>query len=193
LPKSSQQYAHSPASNLWRQNHGNFLLGVIGVILVIGAMILAYRQLRFQRPRFPVVIRQAAQQQPLEAMSEEGGPRRVVIVRVIGAASDEGTMRIAAYARGTDFNDPDGNVAVASWPIQAGIAEGRLNLPEDFQELAFAAFHDANDNGVLDRNLLGIPSERYGFSGNARGLAGPPDFADALVPITEEPILISIR
>jgi len=34
-------------------------------------------------------------------------------------------------------------------------------------------------NGKLDANLLGIPTEGYGFSNDARALFGPPSFAAA--------------
>ena len=51
---------------------------------------------------------------------------------------------------------------------------------------AVLAFEDANGNGKLDRNLLGIPSENYGFSRDARGSFGPPAFDDAAIDVREE-------
>lgn len=45
-------------------------------------------------------------------------------------------------------------------------------------------YHDANGNGKLDTNMMGIPSENYGFSGN-KGQFGPPPFADATVEVAE--------
>ena len=42
-----------------------------------------------------------------------------------------------------------------------------------------AVIHDANMNGKLDTNLLGIPTEGYGFSNDARGLLGAPSFSAA--------------
>jgi len=36
--------------------------------------------------------------------------------------------------------------------------------------------HDANGNGKLDRNLLGMPTEGVGASNDARGVVGPPKF-----------------
>jgi uncharacterized protein (DUF2141 family) len=33
---------------------------------------------------------------------------------------------------------------------------------------AVSAYQDLNGNGKLDKNLVGIPSEPYGFSNNAR-------------------------
>jgi len=42
-----------------------------------------------------------------------------------------------------------------------------------------SAFHDQNNNGKLDTNLLGMPTEDYCASNNARGVLGPPSFSDA--------------
>jgi uncharacterized protein (DUF2141 family) len=44
-------------------------------------------------------------------------------------------------------------------------------------DYGFSVFHDTNDNGRLDTNLIGIPTEPTAFSNNARGRMGPPDFA----------------
>ena len=41
---------------------------------------------------------------------------------------------------------------------------------------ALSAFLDENANGALDRNVLGMPTERYGFSRDALGTMGPPNF-----------------
>ena len=38
--------------------------------------------------------------------------------------------------------------------------------------------HDINDNGELDANFVGIPSEPWGFSNNATGSFGPPKWQD---------------
>lgn len=43
---------------------------------------------------------------------------------------------------------------------------------------AIAAFHDEDDDGELDK-VLGIPSEPYCFSRDARAPFGPPTFAAA--------------
>ena len=50
---------------------------------------------------------------------------------------------------------------------------------------AVLAYQDANDNGQLDRNFIGIPSENYGFSRDARGRFGPPGFEDAAIGVQE--------
>jgi uncharacterized protein (DUF2141 family) len=50
-------------------------------------------------------------------------------------------------------------------------------------EYAAVAFQDVNGNGKLDKNLLGMPKEPYGFSNGARGSAGPPKFSAAAVTL----------
>jgi uncharacterized protein (DUF2141 family) len=44
---------------------------------------------------------------------------------------------------------------------------------------ALAVIHDENSNGKLDTNVLGIPTEGYGFSNNAKALIGTPSFSAA--------------
>jgi uncharacterized protein (DUF2141 family) len=44
---------------------------------------------------------------------------------------------------------------------------------------AAQAYGDENDNGKIDRNFLGIPTEGIGFSRDAAMRFGPPSFADA--------------
>ena len=44
---------------------------------------------------------------------------------------------------------------------------------------AVQAFHDENLNTVLDRNLLGLPTEGLGFSNDAKFNFGPPRWGDA--------------
>lgn len=51
---------------------------------------------------------------------------------------------------------------------------------------AISGFHDINGNEKLDTNLVGIPDEPYGFSNDARGTFGKPDFSDQLFSLTEQ-------
>jgi uncharacterized protein (DUF2141 family) len=44
---------------------------------------------------------------------------------------------------------------------------------------ALAVIHDENMNGKLDTNWLGIPTEGYGFSNDAKALLGAPSFSAA--------------
>lgn len=58
---------------------------------------------------------------------------------------------------------------------------------------AVAAYVDNNKNGKQDKNFLGVPKEIYGFSNDARGMFGPPDFAAAEFDIGENAVSKSIH
>ena len=47
---------------------------------------------------------------------------------------------------------------------------------------ALAVIHDENMNGKLDTNRLGIPTEGYGFSNDAKALMSAPSFDAASFP-----------
>lgn len=48
---------------------------------------------------------------------------------------------------------------------------------------AVAIFHDENENGILDKNVFGAPTEAYGFSRNARGTFSAPTFEEAKIEL----------
>ncbi|PUU68059.1 DUF2141 domain-containing protein [Flavobacterium sp. WLB] len=58
------------------------------------------------------------------------------------------------------------------------------NLPAG--EYAISTYHDENNNGKLDRNAMGIPSEDYAASNNAKGFMGPPAYKDAKFVIAKD-------
>lgn len=89
----------------------------------------------------------------------------------------QGAVRAAVFDKAEGF--PRGT------PLRTAVAqavEGKASL--QFAGLpagdyALTAYLDENSNNQLDSNLFGLPTEPYGFSRNARGMAGPPPFADA--------------
>ncbi|MGN6295003.1 MAG: DUF2141 domain-containing protein [Chitinophagaceae bacterium] len=58
---------------------------------------------------------------------------------------------------------------------------------------AIAVFLDKNGNGKIDKNILGIPKEKYGFSNNKYPLTRAATFNEAAFTIGEKELLISIR
>ncbi|MGV3485005.1 MAG: DUF2141 domain-containing protein [Planctomycetaceae bacterium] len=183
--------------NLWKENHGNLLLGFTAVLCLIGVAIIACQQTRFSPPRFP--SRLTVPDDSLNAHAAAGRAAaaakrvRTIELHIVGAASDEGTMKIAMYISPDGFNDPQRAFEVDTWRIVDGVCTGLWEVSPDLKQVAIAAYHDANDNGELDKNALGIPSERYGFSGNARGFTGPPSFQEAAIMLNTQRVDISIR
>lgn len=58
------------------------------------------------------------------------------------------------------------------------------NLPVG--EYAISTYHDENNNGKLDKNMMGIPSESYAASNNAKGFMGPPSYKDAKFVVSKD-------
>ena len=65
-----------------------------------------------------------------------------------------------------------------------GLAPGRY---------ALAVFHDLNGNGKLDTNLLGVPTEPYGFSNINSAKWGSPNFDEAAFDLPREGLTMEIR
>lgn len=98
-------------------------------------------------------------------------------VTVTHIRSDRGQVMLALTNTAEDF-------AARRWlvgqTLPAKPGNVRFILPDlAAGEYAISVFHDENDNGKLDSNFFGVPTEGYGFSNNARGNFGPPDFAAA--------------
>lgn len=66
-----------------------------------------------------------------------------------------------------------------NYPVRAA-GSMRIEIP-DLPEGTYAVscFHDVNNNGVLDKNMLGIPTEPYGFSMGARPKFRAPSWEEA--------------
>jgi len=59
---------------------------------------------------------------------------------------------------------------------------------------AVAILHDENNNQQMDKNILGIPKEGYGFSNNASAPFGPPSYKKASFTHTDNrPTEIQIK
>ena len=56
-------------------------------------------------------------------------------------------------------------------------------------EYAVSFFHDANSNGKMDTNFVGIPKESYGASNNAKGFFGPPKYDDAKFLVATDKVI----
>jgi uncharacterized protein (DUF2141 family) len=59
-------------------------------------------------------------------------------------------------------------------------------------QYATTAFHDLDSNGKLNANFMGLPTEPYCFSNNARGNFGPPAFKDAAITLGEQDLTIEV-
>jgi uncharacterized protein (DUF2141 family) len=102
--------------------------------------------------------------------------RAVLTVKVDHIAPRGGNLRLAIYDEKSFADDNTvpvlDKVVTATPPVQTVTFEG---VPPG--TYAIKMFQDANRNEKFDMNWLGLPSERYGFSRNAKPdwmrLSGP--------------------
>ena len=102
-----------------------------------------------------------------------------VEVTMTGFKSEGGQARIALFLDERGWPDGEEFVfATSVVPIREGQAVAEFKgVPAG--PFAVSVFHDEDVNGKLDSDLLGIPSEDYGFSADARDMFGPPSFEEA--------------
>lgn len=190
MPDGTTTSENSAFRQLWRENHGNFLLAFAGGILAIGAIVMIWPE---PEPRLLIPEGGPYNYQPMphtddtvdrSISPEEGGDAEanfsdtsLLLIHVSGLQSKQGKIRIAIYSDPLSY-DQQTSPAFKNVVSASSGAEWKLEVPAH-KPIAISVFHDENENETLDRNLLGIPSERYGFSRGARSQSGPPPFAEA--------------
>jgi uncharacterized protein (DUF2141 family) len=112
---------------------------------------------------------------PSSAADDEAPPSSNVIEFSMRARNSKGIVRCGLF-RGNGWLKKPVQPATAringgrALCVFSGIPKGTYGL---------SAFHDENENGKLDTNIVGMPIEDYCASRNARGTFGPPSFEDA--------------
>ncbi len=113
----------------------------------------------------------------LDNDSERGGEKYSVVIKCDGLKSAKGFLMVAVFDNENKFLGKEMYIAEKIAVTTAGELTLNIHLPKG--TYAAAIYHDANGNGKLDRNIFYYPTEAYGFSNNARGVAGPPSWNDA--------------
>ena len=122
---------------------------------------------------------------------------------ITGIRSDDGEILVALY------DNPKGYESALANAAKRGIMpdSGRLigtsiravagSQSTVFTQLppgryALLVIHDENDNGRLDENAMGVPTEGYGFGNDAQGFLGAPSFDAAAIAIGDADVSTAI-
>ena len=121
----------------------------------------------------------------VESMSQLG-------VEVKGLRNQDGQVCLSLFASSQGFPS-DGDQAVQNQCVSANSSAPIVTF-DNVQpgSYAIAVLHDANSDRTINRNVLGIPNEGFGFSGNPVIRTGPPTFGDALVFVAGDQTNIQI-
>jgi len=101
---------------------------------------------------------------------------QTISVSVSSTCAKAGEVRLAVYANAKDFAAKR-EIASVVRASRNGTVELDVSLPAA-GTYVLAAFHDLNGNGELDRNMLGIPTEPYGFTKEPVSKWEAPGFED---------------
>jgi uncharacterized protein (DUF2141 family) len=111
-------------------------------------------------------------------------------VEVAGLKSGEGKLLLALYDRSGDFlKQPARVAAVDAQPDKVKLVISGLPAGD----YGISVFQDVNSNGKLDKNVLGMPVEPYGFSNDAEGNYGPPSFEQSRLHLPEAGAVATIN
>ncbi|WP_431135066.1 DUF2141 domain-containing protein [Psychroserpens mesophilus] len=112
--------------------------------------------------------------QTLTHAQELNGQEITVVIENLN--SNKGQVYISLYNTESSFLD-NGYKSTISNIHNKSCTIKFEDIPNGTYAISF--FHDENENKKMDTNFLGIPSEDYGCSNNARGFMGPPKWEDA--------------
>ncbi len=97
-------------------------------------------------------------------------------VEITNVVKNGGTVRIALYKPGATFGETPPAFAKSVKVLKAENQSVEFMVPPG--RYAVALYHDLNGNDELDKNMVGIPKEPYGFSTNFRPRFSGPSFDD---------------
>ncbi len=127
---------------------------------------------------------------PHIADAEEPISGVTLTVNLVGVKGTNGRICAALFDRADAF--PEGkHIRSGCAAINGGTAEVVLKgiSPGTY---AVSAFHDANSDGKVNTNFLGIPKEGTGASRDAKAKMGPPKFSDAKFEVGKADMKIQI-
>jgi uncharacterized protein (DUF2141 family) len=141
---------------------------------------------------------------PVSARAQAGSPNEAKVqatagctlrIHVDGLRNSKGNIGTVIYSSASGWPD-DTSKAFRIGPaeIAAGRRDGTAvweNLPAGVYGVV--AIHDENSNAKLDKNILGIPKEGFGFANNPHVGWGPPPFRAALVQVASPETEITIH
>ena len=160
-----QEYKPQDPPSVWKQNHGNLIVGLMLSICCVGAGVLAYRQSRFVAPSFPDGSLIQNDQEPAGRIGDGKGPYLKIAVE--GAVSDRGNMVLSIYGDDTKFADITNAIVLDMQPVEFGAAKWEIPLEVLPEKFSILAFHDENNDGFPNRRANMI-TERFGMSNDAR-------------------------
>lgn len=118
-------------------------------------------------------------------------PHSTLIVEITNVNKVDGSLQVALYKPTEKFGEgkPDYYKVIPVGKSDKYSVEFELEKGS----YAIAVYHDLNDNGKLDKNVVGYPKEPFGFSNNFRPVFSAPGFNDCAFEVSETRKSVSIK
>jgi uncharacterized protein (DUF2141 family) len=100
-------------------------------------------------------------------------------ITIRGISELKGNLMLAIFDKSDGFGNED--YAYEKMVIKVDSKDQEIEISNLItgKKYAIALYHDVNCNQRLDKNILGMPLEKYGFSNDVRSTFGPPSFESA--------------
>jgi len=123
----------------------------------------------------------------------ENNDRGVIKISVTNIKNTNGHLIISLYNKAEGFpSEMSSTLLNRKYEIVGDKLECEfVEIP--YGEYAVAILHDENDNGELDKNLIGIPKEGVGVSNNAMRTFGPPRYEDSKFVLKSNEVVLSVK
>ena len=110
-----------------------------------------------------------------------------------GMRNGNGLLAITLYADNSKkFLVKHGSLYVGRVKAQAGTTRGCIFVPKP-GVYALALYHDENANQVIDRSMIGLPEEGWGFSNNPPTLMGLPAFSSVRLHVARTGLVTRVH
>lgn len=99
---------------------------------------------------------------------------------------EQGRVMVGVYDTAEGFRKDRRLAGQMLVPVGAEVVAVFVGLPAG--RYAVAVYQDMNHNESLDRSILGMPTEPYGFSRDAAVRFGPPSFDEMVLELGTAPV-----
>ena len=114
------------------------------------------------------------------------------LVKITNLEKVKGTLYVGWYKTPATFRMNEQAIYRKKVSVnnQAEVHVSFKHIPKG--KYAIAVFLDENDNYNLDKNFLGVPKEKYGFSNNVIPLIRPASFDESSFQLNQNEMAINI-
>jgi uncharacterized protein (DUF2141 family) len=110
-------------------------------------------------------------------MKDQAPKKKPLTLTIDNLASPTATIEVSVYTPQNKFPTENGQFKKYRFKPKAGKLVATIT-DLDYGEYAVATFQDLDEDGKIAKNMIGIPTDPYGFSNNYRPRIKAPAFKD---------------